>query len=346
MTGSGANLFKLCGEFLKSFPRRSAKLSAESEQSLLAAKIKSEFEAYAAALLPGAVWKGDASVGAGNWAHTPWAALYDTRITSQASRGVYPVIHFLFDLDDGTPDGEPGVRLGLGVSVSQYSTGAADRALDVAEELRSATEESSFDPYWMVGSETQRPTNQPAQGGLGRKYFDGMVLEVFVSAGELDSNREELSDVLERLVRWYHRWSDVAAQSTNGFLHTMKNSPAEARNTMDLNTILYGPPGTGKTYRTAYQAVEICDGMAPDDRSELMARYRELRDENRIEFVTFHQSYGYEDFVEGIRPIVSRAAETSSSDDESSQVKYECHDGVFKKLCKLAEPAEGIRSLP
>ena len=72
-----------------------------------------------------------------------------------------------------------------------------------------------------------------------------------------------------------------------------------------LNTILYGPPGTGKTYNVKKMAVEIIDEREYDDRDEINKRYDELSEEGRIDFVTFHQSYGYEEFIEGIKPCLT-----------------------------------------
>jgi len=110
----------------------------------------------------------------------------------------------------------------------------------------------------------------------------------------------------------------------------------------DKNVIFYGPPGTGKTYTTAKKAVAICDNVAEEDLTnytEVMKRYNKLKENNRIEFITFHQSYGYEEFIEGIKPVVSN--EDDESDSENSQeIKYEIVDGIFKKFCDEARKAQ------
>lgn len=104
-----------------------------------------------------------------------------------------------------------------------------------------------------------------------------------------------------------------------------------------LNLILYGPPGTGKTYHTIARAVTICDGEIPGERHALSTRFNELRDQGRIEFVTFHQSYGYEEFVEGIRPVLrDEEGESQEGDARSADLRYACMPGVFRRICDAA----------
>ncbi len=96
------------------------------------------------------------------------------------------------------------------------------------------------------------------------------------------------------------------------------------------NIVLHGAPGTGKTYDIPELAVRLCDPSFMSkgrSREEIVKRYNQLKDDERLTFTTFHQSLDYEDWIEGLRPVV----------DETSQVTYEIEDGVFKRLCEVAE---------
>ncbi|MBX1706033.1 AAA family ATPase, partial [Campylobacter jejuni] len=105
------------------------------------------------------------------------------------------------------------------------------------------------------------------------------------------------------------------------------SSKMENKN-MPLNQILYGSPGTGKTYHTIDKALEIL-GENLENRDEKKAKFDEYVKNGQIVFTTFHQSYGYEEFVEGIKPRID-------SKENSKEVEYEIKDGIFKELCKKA----------
>ena len=135
---------------------------------------------------------------------------------------------------------------------------------------------------------------------------------------------------------------------------------AQQIESISLNQILYGPPGTGKTYHTIDKALEILgyvewnesekkfelnekaleklkdlpfDTGTMSERDKKKALFDKFMEQGQIGFVTFHQSYGYEDFVEGIRPRLS------SENDESQvgeKMEYEIKDGIFKRMCKEA----------
>ena len=135
----------------------------------------------------------------------------------------------------------------------------------------------------------------------------------------------------------------LLAEKNNGNyqLFDLKSS-----HTSPLNQILYGPPGTGKTYNTINHALAIINGKDVSDylneqkadpaiRQEHKDEFDSYVSEGRIQFVTFHQSYSYEEFIEGIKIKVN----------EDDQVYYEIEDGVFKKLCQTADeklPDESI----
>lgn len=105
-----------------------------------------------------------------------------------------------------------------------------------------------------------------------------------------------------------------------------------------LNQILFGPPGTGKTYATVHAALAVLDPLFAAkhaaDRKALKARFDALAKEQRVRFVTFHQSFSYEDFVEGLR---------AHSDNDCLQ--YRVESGVFQQICDDAKKIPEIATL-
>ncbi len=121
-----------------------------------------------------------------------------------------------------------------------------------------------------------------------------------------------------------------------------------------LNTILYGPPGTGKTYALPVYALSILENRPLAEieewpREEVLARFEAFRSQGRLEFVTFHQSYGYEEFIEGIRPVLRDDSPDVQSDAEeetdgpSGEIAYKIEAGIFKAFCEQAEMFDSRR---
>lgn len=110
-------------------------------------------------------------------------------------------------------------------------------------------------------------------------------------------------------------------------------------NKIELNQIFFGPPGTGKTYHTINEAIKIVDPVFyannAHNREKLKERFKLLaiksaeENQGQIGFTTFHQSFSYEDFVEGIKPV--------QPEGEDTYLKYEIQEGIFKKICRLAQ---------
>ena len=141
---------------------------------------------------------------------------------------------------------------------------------------------------------------------------------------EQEHQREDLD--------WYEeplslRWQNSNDQPPVPTVDKIAEEPTTYGARMPLNSIFYGPPGTGKTYGTVNRAIEILDPRYPalkkKDREALKRRFDELKSAGRIEFVTFHQSFSYEDFVEGLR---------ASAD--GSGISYGVEAGVFKRICE------------
>ena len=137
--------------------------------------------------------------------------------------------------------------------------------------------------------------------------------------------------------KYFH--SDAPSYGSNGFYSASIKSYREflkAINRIEpilkdddmnfpLNTILYGPPGTGKTYKTILRAAQIIENRVIDSYDEALEVFKaNLHD--KIEFITFHQNYSYEDFIQGLRPDT----------ENDNQLTFERKDGVFKEIADKA----------
>lgn len=153
------------------------------------------------------------------------------------------------------------------------------------------------------------------------------VLKILREAIELNPQQ---SEKLTNLQNWIEGIPTSTPEPTE---------PLISRIDTALNQIFFGPPGTGKTYSTVEEAVSIVDPQFyqrnQSDRNHLKQRFNELlitdwqKNKGQIAFCTFHQSFSYEDFVEGIKPV--------SPKEDDTYLKYRIEDGIFKKLCRLSE---------
>ena len=115
------------------------------------------------------------------------------------------------------------------------------------------------------------------------------------------------------------------------YLHFLASTKSLLNSTHHSNTysptsltplILYGPPGTGKTYAMQHDYIK---NFTPEN----------------CFVTTFHQSFSYEEFVEGLKPVLAKTTST----DTSSDVKYKIEKGVFYKACERAAQLAGYESL-
>ena len=194
------------------------------------------------------------------------------------------------------------------------------------------------------------------QYGKKIENLDNVILNLTNKQIYEIQNSEELSSFLFQLKK-ISEWQDYNHKNGNGIPYAILNTHyrkfiqnnivkdnsmkqeanfAQEKIYQPLNQILYGPPGTGKTYNTVLKAMSIIDNteykdVSDEQYSTLKTRFDELKQAGQIEFVTFHQSYSYEEFVEGIKPYIPEWGTT-----DNTEVRYIGENGIFKEICKNA----------
>lgn len=165
-------------------------------------------------------------------------------------------------------------------------------------------------------------------------YQEGKFIDEFHTKSQGDKWTSSILNYLKTMskdgeifYRYYKNCKFFAIPKNTFSKDDFKIIKDNINNNISLNQILYGSPGTGKTYHTIDKALEIL-GENLESRDEKKAKFDEYVKNGQIVFTTFHQSYGYEGFVEGIKP--------SLNSDENSQINYKVKDGIFKELCKKA----------
>lgn len=163
-------------------------------------------------------------------------------------------------------------------------------------------------------------------------YQEGKFIDEFHTKSQGDKWTSSILNYLKTMskdgeifYRYYKNCKFFAIPKNTFSKDDFKIIKDNINNNISLNQILYGSPGTGKTYHTIDKALEIL-GENLESRDEKKAKFDEYVKNGQIVFTTFHQSYGYEEFVEGIKPIID-------NDENSQEVKYDVKDGIFKELC-------------
>ena len=149
---------------------------------------------------------------------------------------------------------------------------------------------------------------------------------------ELKEALEELKIMEDDTIPLYEPGKEKKAEEEKGDPDTMT----------ERNIILYGPPGTGKTYHTINYALHLIEDkelkkLEEEDREALQERFQNLREKGQVSFTTFHQSYGYEEFIEGIKPVMMEEVESKGNEDDGKDVGYRIEQGLFQRFCREAE---------
>ena len=289
----------------------------------------------------------------------PWLCFWSKKLAEEPARGIYPMFYFY----SGKQNKEDlkYLILAFGKSVKKEPNIDWDKRLPL---------ENINDFFNKLGVEGLPTYKNEINYGTSKVYKAYVVnQEKFNDIDFQDEIYNDFKNLFEyylayaKYITYEKNWSKISEskeelkiayeKELNKILETLKDTedtlkfkkiirtenetkenPIQIKKEFNfpLNTILYGPPGTGKTYNSVFYSVGIIEKdesiFKLKDNDDVLKKFKEYKDRNLIKFITFHQSYGYEDFIEGIRPQLG---------NESKELKYKLHSGIFKDMCKRAK---------
>ncbi len=210
----------------------------------------------------------------------------------------------------GTIDGVPRTYSGNLVALAQ--------AIDLHKQLNYLNNSTdNVKPYTLI-CKGYYPTFEP------NVYYWGIKDPLFEALNETFS-KTEIQQILNDKSHLNEENSDSSFENFNEPM-------------LPLNVILYGPPGTGKTYMSTAYALAMMEGIPINvinkiypNRQTLVNRFNQAKQSKNIAWTTFHQSYGYEDFIEGLKPIL-----------QQTTLNFDIKNGIFKSIAEeaLSRPKE------
>lgn len=285
----------------------------------------------------------------------PWLCFWSRKLAEEPANGIYPMFYSYSGKQNG--QNIKYLILAFGKSVKKETNIDWDKKLPL---------ENINDFFNKLGVEGLPTYKNEINYGTSKVYKAYIVnQEKFNDIDFQDEIYNDFKNLFEyylayaKYITYEKNWNKISdskeelkiayEKELNKILETLEKLNSEKINSMvdekeensihikkdfnfPLNTILYGPPGTGKTYNSVFYSVGIIEKnesifkLKNDDK--VFKKFKEYKDKNLIKFITFHQSYGYEDFIEGIRPYLK---------EESKDLKYTLHSGIFKDMCKRAK---------
>lgn len=253
---------------------------------------------------------------------------------------------------------DPGMTAEMWAAALKDSTVTSPENLDMLKKMLELGGESTCSRLAEVYGNTHSYYNKLGSSfgeKVKKKY--GCPDCMIYGNGQTEQNRVYVIPFVGRYVteNGNRRYSWKLREELKEALMHMDFQEEETVTDVGLNTILYGPPGTGKTHYMAIYAVAVIENkelavVEKEDYQDVLERYQRYGNQGRIEFTTFHQSYGYEEFIEGIKPVIT---EEDNSGGEAGDIRYDVQPGTFKRFCEKANHSGrsktenyGIREYP